>query len=77
MAIRPGDGTIPNGNVKWFDAQKGVGFIAPEYGSKDIFVHISSLERAGIRQLIDGQAVTFDIEKGRGGRDYASNLALT
>ncbi|MFQ6549723.1 cold-shock protein [Aestuariibius sp. 2305UL40-4] len=67
---------MPEGKVKWFDAQKGVGFIAPDYGSKDIFVHISSLERAGIRRLKNGQAVRFDIEKGRGGRDFASNLAL-
>jgi CspA family cold shock protein len=70
---------MANGNVKWFNSQKGFGFIAPEQGSKDIFVHISALERAGIQQLNDGQAVTFDIESGRDGRDgreSASNLAL-
>ncbi|MDA8584696.1 cold-shock protein [Rhodobacteraceae bacterium] len=67
---------MANGTVKWFNTQKGFGFIAPEQGSKDIFVHISALEQAGIQQLDDGQAVTFDIEAGRDGRESASNLAL-
>jgi CspA family cold shock protein len=67
---------MANGTVKWFNSQKGFGFIAPEQGSKDIFVHISALERAGIQQLDDGQAVTFDIEAGRDGRESATNLAL-
>ncbi|MGQ3486337.1 cold-shock protein [Roseovarius pacificus] len=67
---------MANGNVKWFNTQKGFGFIAPEHGSKDIFIHISTLERAGIQQLDDGQAVTFDIESGRDGRESATNLAL-
>ncbi|MFP3385261.1 MULTISPECIES: cold-shock protein [Tritonibacter] len=67
---------MANGTVKWFNSQKGFGFIAPESGSKDIFVHISALERAGIHHLDDGQAVTFDIEAGRDGRESASNLAL-
>lgn len=67
---------MANGTVKWFNSQKGFGFIAPEQGSKDIFVHISALERSGIQQLDDGQAVTFDVEAGRDGRESASNLAL-
>jgi cold shock protein len=67
---------MANGTVKWFNATKGFGFIAPEHGSKDVFVHISTLERAGLTQLADGQAVTFDIERGRDGRDSATNLAL-
>lgn len=67
---------MANGTVKWFNTQKGFGFIAPEHGSNDIFVHISALERAGIHQLDDGQNVTFDIESGRDGRESASNLAL-
>ncbi len=67
---------MANGTVKWFNTQKGFGFIAPEQGAKDIFVHISALERAGIQKLDDGQAVTFDIESGRDGRESASNLAL-
>jgi CspA family cold shock protein len=76
MANIQGDITMANGTVKWFNTQKGFGFIAPEQGSKDIFVHISALERAGIQQLDDGQAVTFDVESGRDGRESASNLAL-
>ena len=67
---------MANGTVKWFNTQKGFGFIAPEHGPKDILVHISALERAGINQLDDGQTVTFDIEEGRDGRESATNLAL-
>lgn len=67
---------MANGNVKWFNATKGFGFIAPAEGGKDVFVHITALERAGIRGLNDGQAVTFDIEKSRDGRESAINLAL-
>ena len=67
---------MAKGTVKWFNATKGFGFIAPECGKKDVFVHITAMERAGIRQLADGQAVTFDIEAGRDGRESAINLAL-
>ncbi|UXU75929.1 MULTISPECIES: cold-shock protein [unclassified Paracoccus (in: a-proteobacteria)] len=67
---------MANGTVKWFNATKGFGFIAPENGGKDVFVHISALERAGIRQLNDGQPVTFEIETGRDGRQSARDLAL-
>ncbi len=67
---------MANGTVKWFNSQKGFGFISPEHGSKDIFVHISALERAGINQLDDGQNVTFEIEAGRDGRESAIDLAL-
>jgi CspA family cold shock protein len=76
MAIKSGDITMANGTVKWFNSQKGFGFIAPEQGSKDIFVHVSALDRAGLNQLDDGQAVTFDVESGRDGRESATNLAL-
>jgi CspA family cold shock protein len=68
--------TMANGTVKWFNATKGFGFIAPAGGSKDVFVHITALERAGIRSLPDGQAVTYDIEQDRNGRESAVNLAL-
>jgi len=67
---------MANGTVKWFNTTKGFGFIQPEGGSKDVFVHISAVERAGIRQLNDGQAVTYDIERSRDGRESAINLAL-
>ena len=67
---------MANGTVKWFNATKGFGFIAPEGGKKDVFVHITALERAGIRGLDDGQAVSFDIEAGRDGRESAINIKL-
>ncbi|MCB1398160.1 MAG: cold-shock protein [Rhodobacter sp.] len=67
---------MANGTVKWFNATKGYGFIAPEGGSKDVFVHITALERAGLRELADGQKVTFDLETDRRGRESASNLQL-
>jgi CspA family cold shock protein len=67
---------MANGTVKWFNTTKGFGFIAPEGGSRDVFVHATALERAGIRALNDGQAVTFDVERGRDGRESATNLAL-
>jgi CspA family cold shock protein len=71
-----GDITMAKGTVKWFNETKGYGFIAPEGGKKDVFVHITALERAGLRSLKDGQPVTFDIEAGRDGRESATNLAL-
>ena len=64
------------GIVKFFNQSRGFGFIAPEHGTKDVFVHVSALERAGIQKLDDGQAVTFDVESGRDGREAATNLAL-
>ena len=67
---------MANGTVKWFNATKGYGFIQPEGGAKDIFVHNTALERAGLRGLNDGQKVTFDLETSRDGRQSATNLAL-
>lgn len=67
---------MANGTVKWFNSTKGFGFIQPDDGTKDVFVHISALERAGIHSLADGQKVTFDMETGRDGRQAATNIAL-
>ncbi|TNF18973.1 MAG: cold-shock protein [Rhodobacteraceae bacterium] len=67
---------MANGTVKWFNATKGFGFIAPASGGKDVFVHISALERAGLTSLDDNQEVTFDIESGRDGRESATNIQL-
>jgi cold shock protein len=66
---------MSNGKVKWFNAQKGFGFIQPDGGSKDVFVHISAVERAGIGMLAEGQAVSFDIVQDRG-KESAGNLKL-
>lgn len=67
---------MAKGTVKWFNTTKGFGFIAPEGSSKDVFVHITALERAGIRSLADGQAVTFEIQSGRDGRESAVDIQL-
>ncbi len=62
------------GTVKWFNPTKGYGFIQPEDGSKDVFVHISAVERSGIGSLNEGQRVSFDIERGQQGKSSAVNL---
>ncbi|WP_424932665.1 cold-shock protein [Amaricoccus macauensis] len=67
---------MAKGTVKWFNTTKGFGFIQPEGGSKDVFVHISAVERAGLTGLADNQKVTFDLESGRDGRQSATNIAL-
>ena len=71
------DGKIqmPTGTVKWFNATKGFGFITPEDGSSDVFVHASAVERAGMAGLNEGQRVSFDIEKNpKNGKSAAANL---
>ena len=65
---------MPADTVKWFNAQKGYGFIQPDDGSKDVFVHISAVERAGLGGLNEGQKVSFDIERGQQGKTSAVNL---
>jgi CspA family cold shock protein len=63
------------GTVKWFNSQKGFGFIAPESGGKDVFVHISAVERAGMHSLNEGQKVSFDVVADRRtGKSAAENL---
>ena len=66
---------MTTGTVKWFNATKGYGFIQPESGGKDVFLHISAVERAGLASPADGQRVEFEIETGRDGRTSAANLA--
>ncbi|OEJ69254.1 cold-shock protein [Magnetovibrio blakemorei] len=65
---------MAKGTVKWFDATKGFGFIEPEDGSKDAFVHISAVERAGLSGLRDGQKVEFDLTAGKNGKMAADNI---
>ncbi len=62
------------GTVKWFNAQKGFGFIQPDDGSKDVFVHISAVERAGMGSLNEGQKLSFELERGQQGKTSAVNL---
>jgi CspA family cold shock protein len=67
--------SMTTGTVKFYNGQKGYGFIQPDNGGKDVFVHATALERAGIRNLVEGQKVTFDIEEDRRtGKSSASNL---
>jgi CspA family cold shock protein len=66
--------TMAVGTVKFFNVQKGFGFIQPEGGGKDVFVHITALEKAGLRSLGEGQRVTYDVEKDQRGRDSVVNL---
>lgn len=65
---------MASGTVKWFNPQKGFGFIQPTDGSKDVFVHISAVERAGLSTLNEGQQVSFDLEQGHQGKVSAANL---
>ena len=66
---------MPTGTVKWFNTTKGFGFIAPDDGGKDVFVHISAVERSGLTGLADNQKVSFELQDGRDGRQMASDLA--
>lgn len=64
------------GTVKWFNAQKGFGFIQPDDGSKDVFVHITTIERAGLVSLNEGQKVSYDLERGAEGKTSVANLKI-
>ncbi len=68
---------MPTGAVKWFNPTKGYGFIAPESGGKDVFVHISAVQRAGMRTLNEGQKIGFESEEQQKGRAAAVNLSKT
>jgi CspA family cold shock protein len=67
---------MSKGTVKWFNTAKGYGFIEPEDGSKDAFVHISAVERAGLSDLREGQKVSYDLQPGQNGKSSAENLAV-
>ncbi len=67
---------MATGTVKWFNETKGFGFIAPDEGGKDVFVHISAVERSGLRGLADDQKVEYELQEGRDGRESAINLTL-
>ena len=65
---------MATGTVKWFNTQKGYGFIQPDDGDKDVFVHVSAVERAGMMSLNEGQKVSYELENGRNGKYAAVNL---
>ena len=67
---------MPSGTVKWFNTTKGYGFIAPDEGGKDVFVHISAVERSGLTGLTDNQKIEYDLIDGRDGRQMAGDLKL-
>lgn len=67
---------MATGTVKWFNPVKGYGFITPDEGGSDAFVHISAVERAGLSTLQEGQKVNFDLEAGRNGKSSAENLTI-
>ena len=67
---------MTTGTVKWFNPAKGFGFIEPEDGSKDAFVHISAVERAGLSALNEGQKVSYDLQPGQNGKSSAENLSV-
>ena len=67
---------MATGTVKWFNPAKGYGFIQPEDGGKDVFVHVSALERAGISSVVEGQKLEYELAAGRDGRASAENLKV-
>ena len=67
---------MANGTVKWFNPTKGFGFIQPDNGGNDVFVHISAVEQAGLSGLDDNQKVTYELETGRNGKESATDLKL-
>ena len=67
---------MATGTVKWFNATKGYGFVQPDGGGKDIFLHVSALERAGLNSIAEGQKINYELESGRDGRTSAGAITL-
>ncbi|HVL21097.1 MAG TPA: cold-shock protein [Amaricoccus sp.] len=67
---------MATGTVKWFNATKGYGFVQPDAGGKDVFLHVSALERAGLSSIADGQKINYELESGRDGRTSAGSITL-
>jgi len=67
---------MPTGKVKWFNETKGYGFIAPDDGGKDVFVHISAMERSGLTSLPENSKVSYELQSSRDGRENAADLRL-
>ncbi|MEO0343666.1 MAG: cold-shock protein [Pseudomonadota bacterium] len=67
---------MPTGTVKWFNETKGYGFILPDAGGADIFVHITAVQAAGLKSLADNQKITYELEVGRNGKEHAIDLAI-
>jgi len=73
---REKENKMSKGTVKWFNATKGFGFIEPENGGKDVFVHISAVQNSGLKGLNEGQAIAYDLEEDQRGRVSAANLKV-
>ncbi|KAA0682992.1 MULTISPECIES: cold-shock protein [Alphaproteobacteria] len=67
---------MATGTVKWFNTTKGYGFIAPEAGAKDVFVHITAVQKSGLHALSEGQRVQFEVARGNNGKDAAVNISV-
>jgi CspA family cold shock protein len=67
---------MATGTVKWFNATKGYGFVQPDGGGKDVFLHVSALERAGLNSIAEGQKINYELESGRDGRTSAGSITL-
>ncbi|MBB3262873.1 CspA family cold shock protein [Azospirillum sp. OGB3] len=67
---------MTTGTVKWFNTTKGYGFIAPEAGAKDVFVHITAVQKSGLHALAEGQRVQFEVARGNNGKDAAVNISV-
>ncbi len=67
---------MSTGTVKWFNSTKGYGFITPDEGGQDVFLHISAVERAGLASVAEGQKLSYDLQRGRSGKNEATNIKV-